>query len=441
MAFAIDPLSQSTLYAGTASGVFKSTDGGTSWNLASSGLGRMFVTYLAVDPQSPATLYAGTDGGVFKSTTGAATWSELKLPVAERPPMIAGKARRPALARGSTEKSQADAAAAKEPAAPPIVAPEAPGSSSGVESAEVGIVAALVLPSGSGTIFAGTARGVFKAADGDWAPSEGPLSDLYVSALAVDPGQPSTLYAATDGAGVFKSTDGGKSWVAINEGLANFFVTALALGAGPHSTALYAATDAGIFKTTTEGSAWVAVNSGLTDLAVSALAVEPASDAVVYAGSKSGKIFKTTDGASNWTETGPGLARGTVRALTIPRSVSATIYAGTENGVFKSTNAGGSWSPANTGLSNISIMSLVTDPDSPSHLFACTAAGLSVSHNSGGSWTAVSPDVSSGALVVGHDSAGPVLYAGGNGTVLKSIDGGKSWKGEKLHPKVEAPPH
>ena len=85
-------------------------------------------------------------------------------------------------------------------------------------------------------------------------------------------------------------------------------------------------------------------------------------------------------------------------------------------------------------------MTLVSDPESASTLYACTAAGLSVSHNSGSSWTAMSPDVSSGALVAGRDASGPVLYAGGNGTVLKSIDGGKSWKGEKLPAaKTETP--
>src|SRR5262249_44836306 len=139
-------------------------------------------------------------------------------------------------------------------------------------STEVGVVAALALsPSSPGSVFAGTARGVFKAANGAWAAAEGLLSDLYVSALVADAARSEILFAATDGAGVFKSTDSGKSWAAVNEGLANFFVTSLAMGGGSGSKTLYAATDAGVFKSTTEGASWVPTNEGITDLTVSAL--------------------------------------------------------------------------------------------------------------------------------------------------------------------------
>ena len=74
-ALAIDPVTPTTLYAGTGgSGVFKSTDGGTTWKVGS-GLTAAFA--LAIDPLTPTTLYAGTGGPgyVFKSTDGGASWS------------------------------------------------------------------------------------------------------------------------------------------------------------------------------------------------------------------------------------------------------------------------------------------------------------------------------------------------------------------------------
>src|SRR5438046_2707143 len=68
-ALAIDPSSRTTLYAGTRyGGVFKSTNGGTSWAAVNSGLTYSSVQAVAIDPATPATLYAGTGGGVFKST-------------------------------------------------------------------------------------------------------------------------------------------------------------------------------------------------------------------------------------------------------------------------------------------------------------------------------------------------------------------------------------
>ena len=63
------------LYAGTAGGVFMSTDGGQVWAPANSGLTNTDVTALAVDPTTPATIYAGTAGGVFMSTDSAQSWN------------------------------------------------------------------------------------------------------------------------------------------------------------------------------------------------------------------------------------------------------------------------------------------------------------------------------------------------------------------------------
>ena len=87
LSLAIDPVTTSTVYAGTRNhGVRKSTDGGTSWTAASSGLTTNRIWVLAIDPGTPSTLYAGTASGVFKSTDGAASWTA----ASERPRGTAG---------------------------------------------------------------------------------------------------------------------------------------------------------------------------------------------------------------------------------------------------------------------------------------------------------------------------------------------------------------
>ena len=70
-ALAIDPHNSTTLYAGTSSGVFKSTDGGASWDNVNSALN---VFSIVIDPRIPSTLYASSFG-VFKSIDGGANWS------------------------------------------------------------------------------------------------------------------------------------------------------------------------------------------------------------------------------------------------------------------------------------------------------------------------------------------------------------------------------
>jgi hypothetical protein len=74
---AFDPQSPSTLYVGTSSNVFKTTNGGTNWSALSFGASytNPVVYSLAVDPVTTSTLYAGTISGVFKTIDGGSTWS------------------------------------------------------------------------------------------------------------------------------------------------------------------------------------------------------------------------------------------------------------------------------------------------------------------------------------------------------------------------------
>ena len=69
---AVDPLTPTTIYAGTrVHGVFKSIDGGLSWRDSSNGLFEAhgeWVVSLAIDPATPSTIYAGTRNFVYKSS-------------------------------------------------------------------------------------------------------------------------------------------------------------------------------------------------------------------------------------------------------------------------------------------------------------------------------------------------------------------------------------
>src|ERR1051326_2942584 len=92
LALAIRPDDPNTMYAGSAGGgVWKTTDGGQSWNPLTDLLPSLAITKLAMDPQNPDTLYAGTGewytnsqrgdsirgAGIFKTTDGGATWNQL----------------------------------------------------------------------------------------------------------------------------------------------------------------------------------------------------------------------------------------------------------------------------------------------------------------------------------------------------------------------------
>jgi photosystem II stability/assembly factor-like uncharacterized protein len=267
-AIAIDPSAPATLYAGTwGGGVFKTTNGGTSWTAVNSGFTDPYVLALAIDPSTPATLYAGTYFGVyvFKSTDGGTNWT--------------------AVNSGPTNAVQALA----------------------------------IDPSTPATLYAGTwADGVFKSTNGgtNWAAVNSGLTDTYVFALAIDPSAPATLYAG--GARVFKSTNGGTSWTAVNSGLTDLSVYALAIDPSSPAT-LYAGTGGGsVFKSTNGGTRWSGVKSaGPTSSRVQALAIDPSTPATLYVGTEYGGVFKSTNGGTTWQPTGASYGNGTPPATAI----------------------------------------------------------------------------------------------------------------------------
>src|ERR1700676_740543 len=74
-----------------------------------------------------------------------------------------------------------------------------------------------------------------------------------VEAIVLDRKDTTTLYAATNWSGVFKSTDGGENWTAINNGLADPLVSSLAISPADPAV-VYAGTRSGVFKTVNGGS-------------------------------------------------------------------------------------------------------------------------------------------------------------------------------------------
>ena len=143
----------------------------------------------------------------------------------------------------------------------------------------ISLLALLMIPGWSNSVSAG-----FNV----WT-SNGPEGGI-INALAVDPQTPDIIYAGTGG-GVFKSTDGGASWSAFNNGLTNTIVQVLAVDPQTPAT-LYSGTwVGGVFKTTDGGVSWSAINHGLTNTVVQALALDPQTPAIIYAGTWGGGVF------------------------------------------------------------------------------------------------------------------------------------------------------
>jgi hypothetical protein len=181
--------------------------------------------------------------------------------------------------------------------------------------------------------------------------------------------------------GMYKSTNGGDSWSAVNNGMTNKFVNALVIDPADSLT-LYAATNGGgVFKSENGGGLWSEVNTGLNSFRyVNALAIDQATPQTLYAGTNGGGVFISTDGGGSWSAVNTNLTNVYVNTLAIGATTPLSVYAGTSGGgVYKSIDGGGSWSEVNSGLGNNYgyISRLAMDPVTPQIVYAgTTAAGV-----------------------------------------------------------------
>jgi photosystem II stability/assembly factor-like uncharacterized protein len=177
--------------------------------------------------------------------------------------------------------------------------------------------------------------------------------DFDVDSLAIDPTNNSTLYAGTT-SGVFKSTDGGATWISPGQ---QFGVAAVAIDP-VYPSIVYAAGNqpfpevgslpqfGGLFKSTDGGVTWTAMINGLASLidsgaSITALAISPDDTRIVHAATAGYGVFRSVDGGANWAPLNDGLTNLDVRLLALAPGASNMLYAGIRAGCLRLR-----WDPA-----------------------------------------------------------------------------------------------
>jgi photosystem II stability/assembly factor-like uncharacterized protein len=324
--------------------------------------------------------------------------------------------------------------------------PAGPADLTPVAGIEGGSISALAVdPQSPETVFAGTDRGLFKSTDGggSWRPLTNGLGAKSLVSLAIAPADPQTVYAGT-GLGVFKTTNGGASWRAVNEGLFDKesayererrldegYVQTLVVDARDAETVYADTARRGLFKSTNGGESWQHVGGE------GVVAVDPNDRGTIYAAGdvaagSSTRIYKSTDAGSTWRTVGPQRKEGAhIYHLAIDPQRSQTLYASTDYEVLKSVDGGQTWravSPPGRWVNAFAI-----DPQHTNTLYlGSTDAGIFKSIDGGRTWKVLHagrearPSIN--ALEVDPSNPG-TLYAGTSGAgVLKSNDSGRSWQ-------------
>lgn len=315
-----------------------------------------------------------------------------------------------------------------------------------------GVVQDLVLhPGDSRILWAGTdGGGVFKSLDGgdSWTPANQGLSDLRITALAVAPGDPDTLYAAAGvlptAAGVFRSTDGGETWTPASRGLPSpppfcgcgslDLVTDLAVHPRQPEV-VYAAAGGGLYKTGTGGRRWGPLPAGAT---VSAVAIDPVRPATVWAGVEGG-VRKSADGGSSWSAASPQLGQTPIEALLIDLENPQRVWAAGRGGLFRTTNGGARWQPPASGLTDRRVLSLALAPASGrggTAVWAGTVTGTFRSADGGATWSRASQGQRNRSVAaLAADPRRPGTLWAGSGAltrtglgIFKTANHGATWR-------------
>jgi hypothetical protein len=217
-------------------------------------------------------------------------------------------------------------------------------------------------------IFAATEQGVFKFNGTTWALTS--LSGKDVHALATT-STAGTIYAGTWGFGVYKSTDYGTTWTAMNNGL-SYFLTIQSLTV--KGSAVFAGTvGGGVFKSINGGTNWTQIavgNNMIWALGGTASAV--------FASSFGDGLYRSLDNGATWAK----LTLNVPYVYAIVNYSSTTVYvASYASGVFKSTDNGNTWT--SLGMGGLGVSSVVVNEDNENVMIGTKEGKIYFSNNSG----------------------------------------------------------
>jgi len=133
------------------------------------------------------------------------------------------------------------------------------------------------------------------------------------------------------------------------------------------STMYVGGPNCGIWKTTNGGASWMPVGDSLPTLALAALAVDPVTPTRIYAVLAGIGIYCSQDGASTWTQVSADLGTplGAGVLLIDPTMPSRLYLTAGSNGLYRSTDFGTNWTRVKTGF----VDDLATDPSNPATLY------------------------------------------------------------------------
>ncbi len=393
-AMAMAPSDPNLLVIGALDGVFRTRDGGQTWQQISPPNHAEIknIESLAIDPQNPEIIYAGTWHLPWKTTDGGASWNPISKGIAFDSDMFSI-----------------------------IVDPKSPE-----------------------TVYASACSGMYKSqnkAELFHRMLGLPHSAMRTRVLKQDPVRPNIVYAGTTG-GLWKTVDGGDKWKLVSDD--SVIVNDVMISPQNPDHVLIATDRGGVLASNNAFNTYETSNRGFAHRVIGGMVADNKDPNRIFVGVVNDKdlggVFVSDDGGSSWRQTNAGLDERDV--LSLQQTRDGVLFAGTNHGVFYLNSVGGTWEPASM------IMGPVPLPEEKPVVAKTTAhpTKKGTSHTTAATHTAAAKKPVVKETVIPLDKAPRVLafnldgdkwYAATNEGVFVSSDQGRKWYGSEVEGEHE----
>ncbi|MCS6886378.1 MAG: hypothetical protein RMM17_06830 [Acidobacteriota bacterium] len=454
---AIDPVDPKVIYIGTEHLPWKTTDGGNSWFLVKGHpsdkrlqlIDDSDIFSIVIDSEDRNSLLLSACSGIYRSTDGASTWTKFQgIPFTSRRTHVIypDPVKKEVIYSGTTEG---------------LWKSTNRGSTWRLVTSLRTVVNAIAIHSKMPTrIVIGTKYGgvMLSTDEGNtFKPSNSGFVNRYVSVVMEDKLHPDRIYAATlfNGfdSGLYCSDDGGHTWQRIGRGLEAQDIYSLIQS--PDGKVIYAGTNTGLFRSTDAGHSWSKLGANLvpkltakkvalktsvpptsghisdrvTGLSYYRESAETKMPALLIA-SWSG-LFKLSQSSSSGKPVRMKIANYDGKVLSVASGRPMQIYAGTAEGLYRTDDDGKSWQRLDGIEEGLPVVQLVAvSPHDPQLVIVGTQKGCYLSRDGGQSWQRRGKGIPYGEPIAVYFDSDPAKIAVGDfrsGGVYVSDNKGESF--------------
>ncbi|MBU6343043.1 MAG: hypothetical protein KGS48_16225, partial [Bacteroidetes bacterium] len=423
----IDPTNANVIFVGGVN-IWKSTDAGVTWTLNTfwynnPPYNEMHADKHAFEWQNNTTLFCGNDGGIYKTTNGGTSWTDLSSTLAISQLYRIGVSQTTnAVVAGLQDngtKFRNNAGTWSD-----VIGGDGMECIIDFSNAQYAYgelyYGEIYRSSNSGASFPTNISANI--------PGGMPTDGAWITPYILSPSNSATIIAGY--ADVYKSTNRGNTWTKISNNLTGGTSLQSLAEAPSNSNYLYAATYSTLYRTINGGTSWSTMTIPSAAGNLTYISVHPTDPNTIFVSmsnySAGKKVYKSTNGGSTWTNISGTLPNLPANCVIYQNTTNDLLYVGMDVGVYYKDNNMSDWAVLNTGLPNVEIDELEIRYSTGKIRAATYGRGLWETDVQCSAPTVSAPSVTQPTCAA--NSGAITVNATGVGTLEYSINNGSTWQ-------------